>query len=134
MKPYIVYLPSGEITRTGQCSEASFHLQGELVLEGIADDATQYIQDGAVVNMPPKPGEFYVFDYSTKSWIPNTASADSAARSQRNLLLARSDWTQLPDVPLTTKNSWATYRQELRDVTSQSGYPFNVVWPIPPTA
>lgn len=53
-------------------------------------------------------------------------------RQERDRKLAASDWTQLPDVPLDTKAEWATYRQALRDVTAQSGFPFNVVWPIPP--
>lgn len=51
-------------------------------------------------------------------------------RLQRNKLLADSDWTQLPDSPLTVldKADWSTYRQQLRDVTLQSD-PFAIVWP-----
>jgi hypothetical protein len=52
-------------------------------------------------------------------------------RSQRNALLSASDWTQLPDVPLATKETWAAYRQALRDITDQSD-PFNIVWPVQP--
>lgn len=54
--------------------------------------------------------------------------------TQRLQLLQASDWTQLPDSPLTEeqKAAWATYRQELRDIPEQSGYPFNVVYPTPP--
>ena len=54
-------------------------------------------------------------------------------RSQRNSLLSESDWTQLPDSPLTPekKTEWSVYRQELRDVTSQSD-PNNIIWPIKP--
>lgn len=52
-------------------------------------------------------------------------------RRRRNSLLVASDWTQLPDVPLATKEAWAVYRQQLRDITDQPD-PFNVVWPIPP--
>jgi hypothetical protein len=48
-------------------------------------------------------------------------------RTQRNQLLAQSDWTQLADTPVD-KTSWATYRQELRDITAQPD-PFNIVWP-----
>lgn len=41
-------------------------------------------------------------------------------RRRRNKLLAESDWTQANDSPLTDneKQSWATYRQALRDVTN----------------
>lgn len=49
----------------------------------------------------------------------------------RNTLLKESDWTQLPDVPLATKEVWAIYRQALRDITLQSD-PFNIIWPEPP--
>lgn len=55
-----------------------------------------------------------------------------AVKAERAVRLTASDWTQLPDVPLETKAQWATYRQALRDITTQSGYPSNVVWPIQP--
>lgn len=52
--------------------------------------------------------------------------------SARNASLAASDWTQLADSPLSTeqKAAWAAYRQQLRDIPSQSGFPDNVIWPI----
>lgn len=51
-------------------------------------------------------------------------------RGQRNMILARSDWTQLPDAQLTSTEiaNWASYRQALRDITNQSD-PFNITWP-----
>lgn len=51
-------------------------------------------------------------------------------RHERNLLLQGSDWTQLEDAPLAAdkKGAWATYRQQLRDITSQPD-PFAIVWP-----
>jgi len=59
--------------------------------------------------------------------------ADFTALIKRRELLEASDWTQLPDVPLETKALWATYRQALRDITDQPGYPTNISWPEPPT-
>ena len=50
----------------------------------------------------------------------------------RHLLLTRSDWTQLPDVPSETKEAWAAYRQALRDITKQTGYPYEINWPTVP--
>ena len=52
-------------------------------------------------------------------------------RSERNAKLTASDWTQLDDTPLngTAKSAWATYRQGLRDITTQAGFPFSVTWP-----
>ena len=52
-------------------------------------------------------------------------------RSRRAILLAETDWTQLPDVPLATKNLWAEYRQALRDITQQPD-PRNIIWPTAP--
>ena len=52
-------------------------------------------------------------------------------RKERDRRLSATDWTQLPDVPLATKEVWAIYRQALRDVTLQPD-PFSVVWPVAP--
>ena len=52
-------------------------------------------------------------------------------REQRTALLAASDWTQVADAPVD-QQAWAAYRQELRDVTSQETFPFEVTWPVAP--
>lgn len=52
-------------------------------------------------------------------------------RQIRNELLLECDWTQLSDIPAEIKTIWQSYRQELRDVTTQSN-PFNIVWPVKP--
>jgi len=48
-------------------------------------------------------------------------------RNQRNQMLKDTDWTQVLDSPVD-KTAWATYRQALRDITTQAD-PFNIVWP-----
>jgi hypothetical protein len=55
-------------------------------------------------------------------------------RDERDYKIALSDWTQLDDAPLVSakKLEWATYRQALRDVTAQGGFPWEVVWPAQP--
>jgi hypothetical protein len=57
----------------------------------------------------------------------------SAIRTRRNQLLASSDWTQMPDTPLTgaMKQAWAAYRQELRDFPETCDVE-NPVWPVMP--
>jgi hypothetical protein len=60
-----------------------------------------------------------------------TEAQASSVRADRNRRLADCDWTQLPDAPVD-HTSWATYRQELRDVTNQPGFPWEVVWPVQP--
>jgi hypothetical protein len=53
------------------------------------------------------------------------------ARSKRNTLLAASDWTQVADAPVD-QAAWATYRQALRDITAQVGFPESIDWPAVP--
>ena len=63
-----------------------------------------------------------------------TISLEETIRRERNIKLQESDWTQLPDAPLTTeqKTQWGTYRQALRDLTEQEGFPSTIVWPQSP--
>jgi len=60
------------------------------------------------------------------------AEAVDEALMRRAQELKESDWTQLPDVPQATKDLWTPYRQALRDITDQPGYPHNIDWPTPP--
>lgn len=57
-----------------------------------------------------------------------------AIRQERNELLRSTDWTQMDDSPLSNiqKATWATYRQALRDVTAQTGFPWTITWPDAP--
>ena len=55
----------------------------------------------------------------------------TAARSERDILLSASDWTQVADAPVD-QAAWATYRQSLRDIPQQAGFPSNVTWPSKP--
>lgn len=60
-------------------------------------------------------------------------SAAFQARSKRNQLLKDSDWTQGRDIPDSTAQLWAAYRQSLRDIPSQPGFPTDIEWPTKPT-
>lgn len=62
---------------------------------------------------------------------PTSEQLAADARTKRNTLLAASDWTQVADAPVN-KTSWAAYRQELRDITSQAGFPTTIDWPVEP--
>jgi len=57
--------------------------------------------------------------------------ADAAAnvRATRDNKLADCDWTQTNDSPVKDESKWTTYRQALRDVPTQSGFPHTVTWP-----
>lgn len=73
----------------------------------------------------------------TQQWAAQQLPESSAAsnvRAFRDARLTQSDWTQFTDSPLsnTQKAAWATYRQALRDITTQSGFPWDVQWPVAP--
>lgn len=63
------------------------------------------------------------------------AGADDRAaakvRAERDVKLAETDWTQVADAPVD-KTAWATYRQLLRDVPSQTQFPTTIAWPTKP--
>jgi hypothetical protein len=59
------------------------------------------------------------------------AEQATAVRADRTKRLADCDWTQLSDAPITG-TAWATYRQALRDITSQTGFPWTITWPDAP--
>ena len=92
-----------------------------------------YSQEGAARKMKP-PVVSCVWDAVSEDWVVTASNEELAnwARQRRNELLVASDWTQLPDVPDVTKASWALYRQQLRDITEQAGFPQNIQWPQPP--
>jgi hypothetical protein len=52
-------------------------------------------------------------------------------RNERDRLLANCDWTQVADTKVN-KEAWAIYRQALRDLPDQAGFPFDVVYPDAP--
>lgn len=60
--------------------------------------------------------------------------AEANIRMKRGGLLAQSDWI----VPYhlergqAVPQEWLDYRQALRDITTQEGFPYNVVWPTKP--
>lgn len=66
--------------------------------------------------------------------VITSAMLSDQAYSQRSFLLFQSDWTQLPDNQLTQTeiNLWREYRQQLRDITLQSGFPTEITWPVAP--
>jgi len=60
----------------------------------------------------------------------DTTQAESV-RKQRTEKLKDSDWTQVADSPVD-KAAWAAYRQALRDITAQAGFPWTIDWPAQP--
>lgn len=79
--------------------------------------------------VPFTPEEEAEWDAQEAAWA---AGAGDRARLDRNRLLAETDWSQAVDTPQTVKNKYAAYRQALRDVPQQAGFPDNIQWPVKP--
>ena len=60
------------------------------------------------------------------------AEQAKSVRTSRNDKLKECDWTQITDATVD-KTAWATYRQALRDITKQIGFPWTIIWPKTPT-
>lgn len=60
------------------------------------------------------------------------AEQAKSVRDQRDILLAKTDWTQVDDSPFSNviKSQWATYRQALREVPAQPLFPWIIEWPV----
>ena len=61
------------------------------------------------------------------------ADVAASVRSERDTKLHDCDWTQTNDSPVKDESKWTTYRQALRDVPTQSGFPHTVTWPEGPS-
>lgn len=133
---YTIYTTAtGRISRTIS-TDGNIDLQldaGEDYVAGSYNGGLNYIDsDKNVVEIPSKPSPHHVFDYDSKQWVLSQPALALDVAMKRQKLLAASDWTQLPDVTLANKAAWAAYRQELRDITTQAGYPTEITWPTPP--
>ena len=126
---------TGKILSVGNtCLPQKLETASQGVLLNVDADIEQdYIYRGSVVSKGTKPSAEYSFDYKNRCWVDMRTPEEllGAIRHKRAALLSASDWTQLPDVSLATKEAWAPYRQALRDITEQ-GDMLNVVWPTPP--
>jgi len=130
VKSFIVHDSDGIILKTGLCAEADFSIQageGQHILEGTADDSSQMIVDGQIVDKP----ELVYSD----AQLNNLTLTE--VRSIRFRLLTKSDWTQMLDSQLTDakKAEWATYRQALRDIPethSEATSLDDIIWPTEP--
>lgn len=97
---------------------------------------TKYWKDGQWETRAPRPGFYYKWE--SYDWVLDQEQLYQIIINDRNSRLYFSDWTQLPDSPLseTKKEEWRVYRQELRDLTNNLTGITNldqVPWPVPPT-
>lgn len=87
-------------------------------------EVTPYIENGLVYTVVIEP--LNDVELAIKKTIK-----EQEVRGKRNKILIDCDWTQVADAPVD-KTAWATYRQALRDITQQTGFPFNVDFPVNP--
>ena len=75
--------------------------------------------------------KYSLADMDADAIAAHDAQQAKGVRDDRNKRLADYDWTQLADAPVDDL-VWAAYRQSLRDVPSQAGFPWDVTWPEVP--
>jgi hypothetical protein len=111
---------------------ASYEVFPVKLVAAPAVDHTKNVVEG----IPCEQGQGWV-----QTWVVTNATQEEIqertlqkkadVRAQRDLLLTKSDCTQMLDFKGPSE-AWRPYRQALRDLTSQSGFPWSVSWPVPP--
>lgn len=91
--------------------------------------------DGVQMSIPVNAGNRHYREMLDQGieiapYVEPAPTADQV-RAERDQLLAASDWTQVADAPVD-QAAWADYRQALRDVPDQVGFPADVAWPVEP--
>ena len=134
--------PSWETTTT----EVLEALGADVVLEGpqaTGGTVYQYSQAAGVEQIDGKwytkyvlgpiftDGETTAAEQEAAYKATKDAEQAKSVRQSRSDRLADCDWTQVADSPVD-KAVWATYRQALRDITTQDGFPWTVTWPDAP--
>ena len=125
MNTYTIYNANGEILSLfiGSASDLAINLKdGESYIEGAYSSEQYKIVDGVAVAK------------TEDEKLAPLSEVWSELRNTRNIELSLSDWTQSADSPLSDskKQEWATYRQQLRDMTSTTD-PRNPTWPTQPS-
>ncbi len=107
---------------------------GDVVFEGPQAQPARYqvaFRDG----VEQVDGKWYtkysVADMDAEAIASLDAAQAKSVRQQRTEKLKDCDWTQLAD-STADKQAWAAYRQALRDITSQAGFPWTIDWPEQP--
>ena len=106
----------------------------DVVFEGPQAQPTRYqtaYRDGVEQIGDKWFTKYSVADMDDEAKANVNANQAKSVRDTRNQLLKDCDWTQLSD-STADKAAWATYRQALRDIPSQNGFPYEIEWPKEP--
>ncbi len=109
-------------------------LDADVVFEGAQAQPTRYqiaFRDGVEQIGDKWFTKYSIMDLNADGIAAKDDDEAKLVRAERNRLIAECDWTQVADSPVD-KAAWATYRQELRDLTLQAGFPFDVIYPTKP--
>ena len=84
-------------------------------------------------SIAPKPNYWSVAykDEATKKEAEKSL-VEEDVRNERNELLEKYQWTETADLTTDEKAAWKTYKQALRDLPKQEGFPYEVTWPTKP--
>ena len=142
---FIIYESSGKPSLIGYAEESTLKGNYLIIDNSYSLDINNFYvnENKEIVQFPEKPSEFYIWNYALKSWEYSEdiyrnylEKLKFTAIVNRDTLLLQSDWTELPSALVrlgeTKIAEWQTYRQALRDITKQEGYPLNIVWPSQP--
>jgi hypothetical protein len=111
-----------------------FNVYSVVQVENGGDYTKNYVE-----GTPTQSGSLYL-----QNWTESDASGEDIetrknekweeVRDIRDSLLSQSDWTQFQDSPITGSSltDWQTYRQGLRDITTQDN-PYSLTWPTKPS-
>jgi hypothetical protein len=85
--------------------------------------------EGQIPFTPEEEAEWDAMEAEYAAGADDRAAAE--VRTERDAKLTESDWTQVVDAPVD-QVAWATYRQALRDIPEQAGFPNTINWPTEP--
>jgi hypothetical protein len=105
------------------------------VLNGPQPTTTRYqvaAQDGVELLDGQWFTKFIAVDMDEEAKQALDSQQSKAVREDRNKRLSDCDWTQGKDIPDNISIPWAAYRQALRDIPAQPGFPWSVEWPTQP--
>lgn len=110
-------------------------LGADVVFEGAQAQPSRYqtaFRDGVEKIGDKWHTKYSVADMDDEAKAATDANQAASQRAERNRRLSETDWTQGKDIPDSISTVWATYRQALRDVPAQAGFPWDINWPQQP--
>ena len=98
---------------------------------GAVEDGGNWVQAWVERDMFATDGDSTKAAKETAYQARLDAEASAAERNKRDKLLAKTDWRALSDTTISAE--WTTYRQALRDISAQAGFPNTITWPTEPS-